>query len=147
MAEGDLYLNCTNAPLSAEDLLRIVCVESDCDTNWFDCDNDEHSLEDLLRLLVREDASGNPAIAVCGCSGTGGGVFDEGDAGRVNVTAGSPASPAFSSAFSANDYTLHINIWGAGGASVGYTLDSSDVNGFTVTPTANGTMHWSAVKV
>ena len=70
MAEGDLYLNCTNAPLSAEDLLRIVCVESDCDTNWFDCDNDEHSWEDLLRLLIREDASGNPAIAVCGCSGT-----------------------------------------------------------------------------
>ena len=148
MAEGDLYLNCTTAELSWEDILRVVCVDGDCETLFIDCDNDELSAEDIFRLLVREDANGNPAIAVCGCEGGGGGgVFDEGDADRVSVLAGTPVSPTFSSPFSANDYTLHINIYGAGGASVGFTLDSSDVNGFTVTPTANGTMHWSAVKV
>ena len=38
MAEGDLYINCVNDPASAEDLLRMVLVDSDGDL-YVDCDN------------------------------------------------------------------------------------------------------------
>ncbi len=68
MAEGDIYVNCLSSD-TLEDLIRVVCVTSDCETDYFNCDNAEESLMDILRLLVREDASGNPAIAICGCSG------------------------------------------------------------------------------
>lgn len=69
MAEA--YVTCAN-PLDWETLLRVVAVDSDGDL-FFTCDNNELSLYDLIRLLIVEDDDGNPALAVYGCGGDGGG--------------------------------------------------------------------------
>jgi len=67
---ADAYVTCTNN-LDVETLLRMLAVDSDGDL-YIDCTNDELSIEDLLKLIIVEDADGNPAIAVYGCGGGGG---------------------------------------------------------------------------
>jgi len=144
MATGDIYVNCLSSD-TIEDLIRVVCVTSDCETDYITCDNSEESLMDLLRLLVREDANGNPAIAVCGCDG-GGGTGATIKQGVETCLAGVPFTPSgWGTNFANVLYSLHIDIYSAGGASIGFTLDSKTVSGFTVTPTATGTINWSAI--
>lgn len=70
-----LYLDCTTADLSAESLFRLVVVDSDGEA-YFACDNSELSWEDVWRQLIVEDADGNPALAVYGVGGTGGGGYE-----------------------------------------------------------------------
>jgi len=70
-----LYLDCTTADLAAESLFRLVVVDSDGDA-YFDCDNTELSWEDIWRQLIVVDGDGNPALAVYGVGGAGGGYQD-----------------------------------------------------------------------
>ena len=67
----------------------------------------------------------------------------------VAVVADTPIDVVFavlSSSFADADYSLQITIYMAGGGRAGYTLDSFDKDGFTITPSASGTMHWTATK-
>lgn len=72
MATGDLFVTCLNEEAGAEALLRMVAVDSDGNL-YIDCDNHETSLLDIINMLIVEDASGNPALAVYGVGGSGGG--------------------------------------------------------------------------
>lgn len=69
MAEGDVFVNCATTS-DVDYLIRLLLVDSDGD-ELITCDNNDLSLEDILKLLIVEDASGNPALAVYGV-GAGG---------------------------------------------------------------------------
>lgn len=72
---ADLYINCDNAELDNQSLLRLVVVDSDGEQHTV-CDNQEEGWFDILRQLIRTDGDGNPAIAVTGTDVVMGGVFE-----------------------------------------------------------------------
>jgi len=78
---------------------------------------------------------------------SGGGIFSEGDGGTDAVIAGTPKAIVFTTAISAADYALGIDIRTAGGLVSGYTLSAKLTTGFTITSVADGTMNWTAVKI
>ena len=143
MAEGDVYVNCSTFD-SVEDLIRLVCVTDDCETPYITCDNSYEGLIDILRKLIREDANGDPAVAVCGCDGSGSSATIK--QSLESVTNGVAYPVAFASGFTDNTYSLLIYIHDVTGANVGFTLNTRTKDGFTITPAASGTMNWIAIK-
>ena len=98
---ADAYVTCTN-DVDIESLLRMVAVDSDGNL-YIDCTNDELSIEDLIKLIVVEDADGNPAIAVALS-----GVL------KLTPLAAAPAAPAEGWVY-VNSVTNHIYCYLGGG--------------------------------
>lgn len=136
---ADVYLSCGD-DLDVEVLLRLLAVDSSGDA-YIDCTNDEFSAEDLLKMLIVEDADGNPAIAVYGTN-----LTTTTKADLESVTSGVAYPVTFATPFADALYSLSIYIHDVAGGNVSFTLNTRSANGFTITPIADGTMHWIAVR-
>jgi len=83
-------------------------------------------------------------IKSSGGSGSGSGSAGTLKSDIVPVEGDAQQDVVFASAFSADTYTLQITIYDGDGIRQGFTLDAHDVNGFTITPSGTGTLHWIA---